>query len=126
MATFSFVCLSCNRLREAREKDPGAERCLAALEGKECGGPLVGMSFPHYAGPLEGALHKVCFVCGKPPKYLMRPSRGGRNGGVVAVCSGCIDILRSYSAPGKRPLFVDGGKIRVLCPGGDEELDLDG
>lgn len=98
---------------------------MARFVGLDCGGPLVGMSFPHYSGPLAGYLHKVCFVCGEPPKYLMRPSRGGRDGGIVAVCEGCMDTLKSYSLPGKRPRFVDGGKICVMTEGG-KEIEVDG
>jgi hypothetical protein len=43
------------------------DACEAALTGLDCGGPVAGMSFPLYEGPLtlDGIARHCCF-CGGP------------------------------------------------------------
>jgi hypothetical protein len=92
----SAVCAWCLKYWRARERDqkPGAWRCQAT---KPCGGPMQGMAFPEYEGPLEGNLASVCYVCGGEPDAMVEIH--GR--GMVGVCKErkrsdktCMEILR--------------------------------
>lgn len=60
----SFVCAMCEHWWRAKEERK--ERCVAAENGQDCGGPVVGMTFPQYKGPLDrSAWTEFCFMCGE-------------------------------------------------------------
>ena len=65
---YAFTCAMCQKLWWAKAK--GLDKrigCQAAVLGQSCGGPMAGMSFPLYEGPLtESALATSCFRCGQP------------------------------------------------------------
>lgn len=43
------------------------DACEASLSSQDCGGPISGMSFPLYEGPLSLAqLATLCMRCGRP------------------------------------------------------------
>jgi hypothetical protein len=59
----SFVCANCTKFWKGIER--GQVQCMALFERKQCGGPISGMTFPEYHGPLQRTLFPVtCFVCG--------------------------------------------------------------
>ena len=59
---YSFICCNFKNLWDGIEK--GSPNCIA----DECGGPIKGMGFPRYIGPLVGLIGVDitgwCFVCG--------------------------------------------------------------
>jgi hypothetical protein len=63
---FAFPCACCKRLWRAKAQ--GHDVCeVAFMPGKDCGGPMAGMSFPLYEGPLTPAsLATRCIRCGEP------------------------------------------------------------
>jgi hypothetical protein len=62
---FAFPCACCKRLWRAKAQ--GFDQCeVAFMPGKDCGGPMAGMSFPLYEGPLTiTSLATRCFRCGE-------------------------------------------------------------
>lgn len=97
-----FTCATCEKYWWGVER--GLPHCKAAAEGKACGGPLSGGTYPEYEGPLKGALKEWCFVCGARSTRLAIPKKGG--GSAVGVCSKHVDVLKSYSKPGERPQSI--------------------
>lgn len=77
---FAFVCACCTKLPSGIAA--GKNGCdLAGTTN--CGGPLLGKSFPMYSGPLTRQTRaSLCFRCGEAGKMLLRT----RDGGYVAVC----------------------------------------
>lgn len=62
---YAFPCACCKKLWRNRAK--GIDGCEAAQLGERCGGPLVGMSFPLYEGPLTPqTIATTCMRCGDP------------------------------------------------------------
>ena len=62
---FAFPCACCKKLWRAKAR--GMDACEAALSSQDCGGPLSGMSFPLYEGPLTAqTIATRCFFCGEP------------------------------------------------------------
>jgi hypothetical protein len=55
----SAVCAWCEHWHNAKERGDIAS-C-----GMRCGGPVSGMGFPRYKGPVEMVLASFCFICGK-------------------------------------------------------------
>ncbi len=101
----SFVCAHCTKFWWGVEKKVGA--CRAAFESKECAGPLGGLSFPEYDGPLKGHLPKYCFVTGRPSDAYVRAN----DGGLVGITESSMDILETYSVGGDPPAFITKVKI---------------
>jgi len=61
---FAFPCACCKKLWWGFER--GLDRCKAAVEGQDCGGPVVDQAFPLYEGPLtRHSIANMCFRCGK-------------------------------------------------------------
>lgn len=59
----SYVCAHCQHFWEGILKK--MDRCMAIAQGKKCGSVFVGMTFPHYKGPLpRSSFPNFCFVCG--------------------------------------------------------------
>ena len=97
----SFVCAHCERFWWGVDHDH--DGCQAVHDGVDCSGPLRGMCFPYYKGPLERQLSKFCFVCGSEPSANAVAKKGG---GRCGVCEGHLKLLRTHSAPGEQPPFV--------------------
>ena len=90
------VCAWCLKYWRAREHDdkPGAWTCQSV---KPCGGPMRGMAFPEYEGPMSGNLVSFCYVCGGKPDAAVEI----HGKGMIGVCEkrkrygkACIDVLR--------------------------------
>jgi len=62
---FAFPCACCQKLWRAKAK--GFDQCeVAFMPGQDCGGPMSGMSFPLYEGPLTPTILATrCFRCGE-------------------------------------------------------------
>ena len=61
---FAFPCACCQKLWRAKSR--GLDVCEVALGELDCGGPVSGMSFPLYEGPLTPqSIGTTCFVCGE-------------------------------------------------------------
>lgn len=95
-----FVCATCTKFW--RGQDTGKDGCLAAQHGKTCGGPLIGLTYPEYHGPLTGCMTKFCFLCGAQSDAAVQV----RDQGLVGVCKKHIPDLESYARKGERPPFV--------------------
>lgn len=103
-----FVCANCKNYWKS--EDSGMGVCDAAVRGKQCGGPMVGLAFPEYDGPLGGYVSKFCFVCGDKSRYAAR----GKCGNTVGVCAEHTKVLKEFSRPGERPKFVTGENTNLL------------
>lgn len=73
----SIVCATCSWYWKARDAGIPGDRCAAE---KPCGGPLSGLVFPEYDGPIT-QFSGICFVCGNPPDYGVWV-----NGDLAGVC----------------------------------------
>jgi hypothetical protein len=78
MEGYAFPCACCRKLWRARDR--GSDVCEAGLTNQACGGPVIGLAFPLYEGPLTPqALATLCFRCGKPAsKFIETQSSPGR------------------------------------------------
>lgn len=92
----SAVCAWCLKYWRAREHDKGSAgwTCQA---NRRCGGPMQGLAFPEYEGPMEGHLDSFCYICGGTPDACVEI----HGKGMVGVCKErkradktCMDILR--------------------------------
>jgi len=66
----SIFCATCSRYWEA--KDKGLDFCQPP---SACAGPLSGLDFPHYRGPITQT-DRFCFVCGGISVYGVRAKSG--------------------------------------------------
>ena len=58
---FNIFCSTCPLLHEAKAK--GASGCKESVSS--CGGPLRGLTFPDYKGPVSrDRFNEICLVCG--------------------------------------------------------------
>lgn len=96
---FGFTCAACKKLHEGLMR--GAEICSAGLAGQECGGPLIGMSFPQYEGPLsKESIAKLCFMCGADANKILQ----AEDGGYVGVCNTHLEHV-------KKSATVESGRL---------------
>lgn len=87
---YAFPCACCEKLWSAQAR--GMDACEAALSGQDCGGPIAGMSFPLYQGPLTiQSLATRCFICGEPAdEAVTTPAQQER---FVGVCKRHVPTL---------------------------------
>ena len=97
----AYVCAMCTKWRRAADR--GDSQCEAVAAGKSCGGPLSGMTFPEYEGPLESAMmSRFCFRCGQKSTAGVRLNGGSR---ILGLCEKHVDMLNEYVAPdGRSPV----------------------
>lgn len=96
---YAFPCSMCVKLHWGRDRN--LPHCRAAHENKECGGPLAGLGFPEYEGPLSrDAIAKLCFRCGKPASKIVEGNRGP---GLVGVCKRHLPVLSRVMETGGDP-----------------------
>jgi hypothetical protein len=58
-----YICANCTKFWRGIER--GQAQCMALFERKPCGGPMSGMTFGEYEGPLPRSVFpSICFVCG--------------------------------------------------------------
>jgi len=96
---YAFPCAMCVHLHWARDR--GLDQCRVGYEGKECGGPLSGLGFPEYQGPLTRELiAKLCFRCGQPASKVVEGNKGP---GLVGVCKRHLPVLSRVMEEGDDP-----------------------
>lgn len=96
---YAFPCATCVKLYWAKER--GLDECRAGYEGKVCGGPLVGLGFPEYEGPLtRQAIATHCFRCGQRASKVVEGNRGP---GYVGVCKRHLPVLTRVMETGADP-----------------------
>lgn len=96
---YAFPCAMCVKLHWSIDR--GLTQCRAAVDQKECGGPLAGLAFPEYEGPLtREMIAKLCFRCGKPASKLVEGNRGP---GYVGVCKRHLPVLTRVMETGDDP-----------------------
>ena len=85
---FAFECSYCQRMWAA--KSTGLDSCGPMIpDGNPCGGPMSGMSFPYYKGPLTREfIVGHCFRCGAEAESTI-----AQNGGAVGVCDKHIHLV---------------------------------
>lgn len=93
---YAFPCACCKKLW--RNKAKGLDQCEAAQLGERCGGPVAGMSFPLYEGPLSlHAMATRCMRCGEPASEAVdswdTPLR------FVGICKRCAPMLDDRLVP---------------------------
>ena len=90
------VCAWCLKYWRAREHDdkPGEWRCQSM---KPCGGPMQGLAFPEYEGPMDDNLVSFCYICGGKPDAAVEI----HGKGMLGVCKErkrfaktCMELLR--------------------------------
>jgi len=109
MHGMSAVCAWCLKYWNARGHDDANSSSWQCQATKPCGGPMQGMAFPEYEGPMKGKLASFCYICGGPPDAAV--DIGGK--GMLGVCnkkrrSGetCMDLLRDQlNNPGVKRTF---------------------
>ncbi len=78
----SAVCATCDHYWDAIDR--AAPSC-----GQQCGGPMSGMAFDKYKGPVTD-LSRFCFVCMAPPSHAVRAKGNVR---VLGCCRQHIDLI---------------------------------
>lgn len=93
----SAVCAWCLKYWRAREHDGANSSSWVCQSTRPCGGPMQGMAFPEYEGPMKGRLASFCYICGGVPEAAV--DIGGK--GMVGVCNKkgragktCMELLR--------------------------------
>ncbi len=101
-----FTCAHCERFWWGHARNSA---CQAAVTGAECAGPLAGLGFPEYKGPLKGNLDKFCFVCGGSPAAIALA-----RGTAIGVCKKHVKMLGEYSRENERPPFISHKRVDIV------------
>lgn len=78
----SPVCATCEHYGAAQDR--GLDSC-----GKTCGGPIVGMDFPLYKGPMT-RLDNFCFACVSRSDFVIKVPLGTKH---IGVCNKHLTLL---------------------------------
>ena len=97
---YAFPCAYCKKLWFARSMGYQGG-CEAELKGLACGGPVVGLGFPLYDGPLtDEHLASHCFRCGAGPlrgpagdKVIEVAPRPGTRGRKLGLCKRHLPLV---------------------------------
>jgi len=85
---FAFPCACCEKLWRKFDagRHPSKELYCEGFDlGLTCGGPVAGLSFPHYEGPLtRQTIAMSCYHCGKPANKIFQADL---DGGYVGACN---------------------------------------
>jgi hypothetical protein len=103
----SFVCATCDHFWWGIER--GLPHCKAHVDRVACGGPITGLAYPRYSGPLVGNLRHFCFATGEAAKFVICT----KDGGEVGASDRGIELVQSYSVGGIRPRFISGERVDV-------------
>lgn len=103
----SFVCATCDHFWWGVER--GLPNCKAHAEQVRCGGPVAGLAYPQYSGPLKGNLRQFCFATGVTAKFVICT----KDGGEVGASDRGMELVQTYSVGGLRPRFLSGEKVDV-------------
>lgn len=101
----SFVCATCDHFWWGVER--GLPHCKARAEGKDCAGPIAGLCYPQYIGPLVGNLKKFCFATGEAARYVVCTKDGGQ----VGASERGMELIRHYSVGRLMPRAMTGEKV---------------
>ena len=92
----SPVCATCKHYW--RGQDKGLDRCVK--QRHECGGPIRGLDFPLYDGPMtEDRMMTWCFMCAAEASYGVRVKGTHRVFGLCAKHLDRLPRLRPASEP---------------------------
>jgi len=108
----AYVCAMCERYWRAAEH--GAKCCEVGLNGNQCGGPLAGMTFPQYQGPLKEAnWSSFCFRCGEPSVAGIQVNGRGK---MLGLCEKHIHTIERLQCreTGKSPVVEYRGAGNLL------------
>lgn len=93
----SPVCATCRKYWRARQKGVPGDACLA----KQCGGPIKGMAFPEYDGPItERKFSEWCFVCAEKSTYGVIVPEADR---ILGVCDRHVEYLHKTEEAWVKP-----------------------
>jgi hypothetical protein len=111
----SFVCATCERYWEARDKNVPDDMCMAK-EG--CGSPIAGSDFHEYKGFLT-SFDRFCFVCGNQATHNVRVKNSVR---VFGSCSECLEMIKTLQpvdgiAPTLKFLDKNGNEVSASGDG---------
>jgi len=110
--TTVFVCDTCEHMKAAR--DSGKDSC-----GQECTGPLRGDVYPRHKGPLEGARHLFCFMCGQVADAVLRVRKGETESGMLGICNAHKGALARFA----KDSLGEGAVRHVFPTEGAHDLD---
>jgi len=92
----AFPCAMC--LNWWRAKEEKKESCMVFTGGKPCGGPMAGMAFPMYKGPLvDSNWTDFCFVCGEEVVAAVEVKGSDR---MLGVCKKHVGLLEKLKPSG--------------------------
>ena len=87
---YGFACSTCKKLQRSLERGTVMHGCEAQQAQIQCGGPIVGLSFPQYEGPLtKQGMATTCFVCGVRANKILQAD----DGGYVGCCNEHMDLV---------------------------------
>ena len=90
---YSFICATCEKLHRARATGYTAG-CEAQMLRLDCAGPISGMDFPLYEGPLTKATKAtICYRCGDQAQHAIQV----KSGAMVGACDEHLEHLRTFS-----------------------------
>lgn len=101
----SFVCAHCTKFWWSVDRK--LDGCKAQQEKRNCAGPIKGLGFPEYDGPLKGHLQNFCFVSGDVSTAVVVCKYGA----YIGVTDRSIEMIKDYSVDGERPIFITKEKI---------------
>lgn len=104
----SVVCATCDHYWNALDKKLGS--C-----GQNCGGPMAGMAFPKYKGPITNLVN-ICFRCGSPSTHALRLE----DNKALGCCDSHLELVKKLKPENGRA--VD---IIVKSERSDELIDKD-
>lgn len=104
----SFVCAMCDHWWWSHGR--GLAVCRAAVESRECSGPIGGLCYPEYSGPLKRNLVRFCFRCGA--QSIAAVEVFGK--GMCGVCGEHMEMLETYGKLGDKPRFVTHNYVPVV------------
>ena len=96
----SFVCSHCTKFWWGIERR--LDGCKATHDKTPCAGPVRGMGFPQYDGPLKGQLKNFCFATGRPSTMVICLPDGSE----IGVTDKGIEVISSFSEGGEAPRFL--------------------
>jgi len=109
----SSVCATCSRFWKGRDVGLPFPSCTAE---RPCGGPIAGLDFPEYDGPLT-EFDRFCFVCGGTGVYGVKiPNRTK----VIGMCRPHLSLLDRLCVEdeGTSPIEVHSAKGIIIPIGG--------
>ena len=117
----SAVCAWCENYWRVKNIN-GGSGVVCGIRG--CGGPMSGLAYPKYEGPLHKNVHMICHICGKEPTIMVEVGNG-----MVGVCESgknakkrkvCFDVFKNNVAG--RAIVVERGSDADSAPSDKNDL----